>query len=145
MESGCKPVPCFSPLTAWRGRRRNKNGRLPVVFDRRESSGVEIELPCGQCVGCRLEYSRQWAMRCMHEASLWPENSYLTLTYGDGHLPVNGSLRKADFQKFMKRLRKKNPGKRIRYYQCGEYGEELKRPHYHALLFNHAFRSESVV
>jgi hypothetical protein len=28
-----------------------------------------LKIPCGRCIGCRLEYSRQWAMRCHHEAS----------------------------------------------------------------------------
>jgi hypothetical protein len=22
-----------------------------------------LKIPCGRCIGCRLEYSRQWAMR----------------------------------------------------------------------------------
>lgn len=38
----------------------------------------------------------------------------------------------------MKRLRKKFGGG-IRYYYCGEYGEKLGRPHYHAILFNFDF------
>lgn len=43
-----------------------------------------------------------------------------------------------DFQNFMKRLRKRY-GKGIRFFHCGEYGERLRRPHYHALLFNFDF------
>jgi len=98
-----------------------------------------ITLPCGQCTGCRLERSRQWAIRCSHEASLYDENSFITLTYKDDALPPYGSLQKAHFQKFMKRLRKANPGRKIRYYHCGEYGDDLGRPHYHACLFNYDF------
>ena len=98
-----------------------------------------LDLACGQCIGCRLERSRQWAVRCIHEASMYDENCFITLTYSDENLPWDGSLRKTDFQKFMKRLRKHYDEKTIRYFHCGEYGEQTLRPHYHALLFNHDF------
>lgn len=126
-------MPCYHPLEAWRGR---KGG---VVFDKSESCGARIQLPCGQCIGCRLERSRQWAVRCMHEASLHDENSFITLTYADEHLPSDGSLQKKDFQDFMKRLRWRYRDRSIRYFQCGEYGEQLARPHYHACLFGFDF------
>lgn len=71
----------------------------------------------------------------MHEASLHDEGCFLTLTYDDDHLPAGGTLVKRHFQLFMKKLRKLNPGKRIRFFHCGEYGEHNFRPHYHALLF----------
>ncbi len=94
-----------------------------------------LMIPCGQCIGCRLERSRQWAIRCTHEASLHEHNSFVTLTYNQASLPENGSLSKRHFQLFMKRLRKQyGPG--IRFYGCGEYGEKLGRPHYHVCLFN---------
>lgn len=77
-------------------------------------------------------------MRCMHEASLYRDNCFVTLTYSPENLPAGGTLVLPHFQMFMKRLRKRfGPG--IRYYACGEYGEVLQRPHYHALLFNHDF------
>lgn len=94
--------------------------------------------PCGQCIGCRLERSRQWAIRCVHEASLYDQNCTLTLTYDDEHLPENGSLHYRDAQLFFKRLRKKY-GRNIRFYLGGEYGETTKRPHYHIALFNFDF------
>jgi hypothetical protein len=80
-----------------------------------------------------------WAVRIVHEASLWPVNSFVTLTYAPDQLPQDGSLDKSHFQKFMKRLRKRFPDKKIRYFHCGEYGEQLQRPHYHAILFNVCF------
>jgi len=78
-------------------------------------------------------------MRCLHEASLYDDNCFITLTYDDEHLPSDLSLHKKDFQDFMKRLRKNYPDVNIRYYHCGEYGEEKQRPHYHACLFNFDF------
>ena len=100
-----------------------------------------MKVPCGQCVGCRLERSRQWAVRCVHEAQMHDRNCFITLTYDDEHLPPGGTLVLAHFQKFMKRLRKEY-GAGIRYYHCGEYGEEFGRPHYHACLFNHDFEDK---
>lgn len=98
-----------------------------------------MTLPCGQCVGCRLERSRKWAVRCFHEASLHDENSFVTLTYSPESVPVDGSLDVRTFQLFMKRLRKKFSSSRIRFFHCGEYGAEFGRPHYHVLLFGFDF------
>lgn len=83
-------------------------------------------------------------MRCMHEASLYEDNCFITLTYSDDHLPYGGSLRLEDFQCFMKRLRKKFAPRLIRFFHCGEYGEKLGRPHYHALLFNFDFADKEL-
>lgn len=74
-------------------------------------------------------------MRCMHEASLWEYNCFITLTYDDEHLPPSGSLVPEDYVLFMKRLRKRY-GNGIRFFHCGEYGAKLQRPHHHAILFN---------
>jgi len=69
----------------------------------------------------------------MHEASLHDRNSFLTLTYAED--PI--SLRVDDLQRFFKRLR--NRGSKVRYYACGEYGEDLGRPHFHVCLFGEDF------
>lgn len=90
---------------------------------------------CGQCLGCKLEYSRQYAVRCMHEAKLYDKNCFITLTYKDAPL----SLSRRDCQLFLKRLRKEFSDVRIRYYLSGEYGPQTRRPHYHACLFNFDF------
>lgn len=112
-----------------------------VVFDLKKGYDVvqDLRIPCGQCIGCRLERSRQWAMRCIHEASLYEENCFITLTYSEEHLPDLRSLDYTQFQLFMKRVRKRYSPKRIRFFMCGEYGDEGSRPHYHACLFNHNF------
>lgn len=78
-------------------------------------------------------------MRCLHEAQLHEDNMFLTLTYDDEHLPYGGTLVKKDFQDFMKRYRKRLGGAPLQYFHCGEYGDEKRRPHYHALLFGHQF------
>lgn len=78
----------------------------------------------------------------MHEASLHEDNCFLTLTYSDENLPRNGSLDRSAMPRFFKRLRRR--GVRCRYYQCGEYGEENGRPHYHAAVFGFGFPDRTV-
>ena len=126
-------MPCYHPMPAV----RMVDGS--VKFISRNKRGVDgtLELPCGQCIGCRLERSRQWAVRCLHEASLHENNSFITLTYDDASMPLGGSLCYRDFQLFMKRLRKVT-GK-VTFYCGGEYGEQLSRPHYHACIFGFDF------
>lgn len=163
-------MPCYSPL---KGYKDPETGGLKF-----KGSGTEetMEVSCGACLGCRLDRSRMWALRITHEASLYERghgNTFLTLTYNDEHIPKDWSLTKpirdangkqiksSDFQLFMKRLRKgvdkvdkeqKLPKRKIKYYQCGEYGNickhgihldkvkcplcNLGRPHHHAILFN---------
>ncbi len=98
-----------------------------------------IQLPCGQCSGCRLERSRSWAVRCVHEASLHDENCFITLTFNNHYLDPIGSLDKRTFQLFMKRLRKEIAPGKVRFFHCGEYGSKMKRPHHHACLFGFDF------
>lgn len=132
-------MPCYFPIKGFRSRTVNKSGKRGIVFNPREGfHDLPVSVPCGQCIGCRLERSRQWAVRCMHEASLYSSNCFITLTFSDDYLCPSGSLCKADFQKFMKRLRKRF-GKGVRYFHCGEYGEKFSRPHHHACLFNFDF------
>lgn len=135
---------CYHPLQGWQSRYKSATGGYKIVFDKRESYGIEMAVPCGQCIGCRLDRSRSWAIRCVHEAELHDQNSFITLTYNNLHLPENGTLIKSDFQKFMKRLRKNIHPRKIRYYHCGEYGEKMGRPHYHACLFGYDFEDKQI-
>lgn len=141
---------CYYPLSGYRSKEINPStGKRAIVFNKEDGyADRPVKLPCGQCVGCRLERSRQWAVRCYHEASLYDRNCFLTLTYDDLSLPwvrskekkraVVGSLHPPDFVNFMKRLRKKY-GEGIRFYHCGEYGPLNFRPHHHCIIFNHDF------
>lgn len=137
-------MPCYYPLTACYDKCCiTENGRHPLRFFKQGEpipSGVEtFQVACGQCIGCRLKRAREWAVRCMAEASFYERNIFITLTYDDENLPSDFSLHKDHFQKFMKRLRKRFPDEHIRFFHCGEYGSENLRPHYHAILFNFDF------
>lgn len=94
------------------------------------------EVPCGQCMACRLNYGKDWSIRIMHEAKKYDISIFLTLTYDDDNIPENGSLQKRDVQLFLKRLRRALEPREIRYYLSGEYGDKFGRPHYHVILFN---------
>lgn len=124
-------MPCYHPLNAWRS-------AIGVTFHCIIDS-TPLKLPCGRCIGCRLDRSRQWAVRLMHELRFHEESSFITLTYAPEHLPYHGGLELKHFQDFMKRLRKSSDPKRIRFFHAGEYGEEFGRPHYHAIIFGESF------
>lgn len=133
-------MPCFHPLKGYHAR-----SGTGIAFNRKLGwEDRPMSVPCGQCIGCRLERTRQWAIRCLHESELHEQNSFLTLTYNDEHLPTGATLVKRDFQTFMKRLRKELHPKKIRFYHCGEYGDKNRRPHYHALIFGHSFPDRQI-
>jgi len=96
-----------------------------------------VPLPCKQCITCKLERKRQWAVRITHESQMHDQNCFITLTYSDDHLPDDGSLDVTHWQLFAKTFR--NQIGKFRYYHCGEYGDLTRRPHYHAAIFGHDF------
>lgn len=162
---------CYKPLC---GCRDKLTGEVKVLSrnlynpDQPERFGEELfPIPCGNCIGCRLDYSRFWADRLLAELTQHAKACFITLTYADPYLPkkrkcldyINGEcdddgnlieiespfspLVKKDVQDFMKRLRKRFPNDRIRYYATGEYGEK-GRPHYHIILFGCDFSDDRV-
>lgn len=137
-ERWLSDVSCTRPLRAYRDRVTRD---VRVGWDR--GTGDVLELPCGKCVGCRLDRAYGWTVRIMHEAQLSDRNVCATLTYDDGHLPPSLSLEYRDFQLFMKRLRRRLVGadgqRPVRFFVCGEYGKQTSRPHFHAILFNFVF------
>tara|TARA_Y100001968_G_C19441130_1_gene762565 strand:+ start:578 stop:1495 length:918 start_codon:yes stop_codon:yes gene_type:complete len=144
-------MPCYSPLTAYRTFVKNEP---KIVFNKPSGQSPYSEqkgfnIPCGRCWGCRLNYARQWAIRCTHEAQYYEEDlklpsCFITLTF-DPKIRNPVSLNKRDFQLFMKRLRKKYSNIPIRYFHSGEYGEKRGRPHYHAILFGADFNHDRVL
>lgn len=137
---------CDTPLKGYRSLERHlETGKPLITFNplKALNSTNPIMMPCGQCMGCRLERSRQWALRMSHEAQLYDHNSFITLTFDDEHLPSTNSINVRDWQLFMKRLRASIPHK-IRFYACGEYGDLNLRPHYHAIIFNHQFTPKTL-
>lgn len=150
---------CFRPMVGIpKEGERTVNGKpvykwcaMPSYGDYKLKPGC-IVVPCGKCLGCRLDYSRRWADRMMLELDTEKKGIFVTLTYNDEHLPISydqetgeakgPTLYKKDCQDFMKRLRREFDGKdghpgpvKIRYFLAGEYGSKRCRPHYHAIIF----------
>jgi hypothetical protein len=128
-----------------------------------------MQVPCGQCIGCRLQRSREWADRCVLESLQYPPNHCwcVTLTYSDeafvrrdkhgnllhpskvivvrnedGLVNERFNLYPRDLELFFKRLRKTFAPfgyDNIRYFVGAEYGDRGQRPHFHLLLFNISF------
>lgn len=93
------------------------------------AGGKWMQIPCGQCDGCRMARAQVWSNRMFWERDYWTSASFNTLTLED---EGDGSVHKRHLQLFFKRLRKK---RKVSYYACGEYGETYGRPHYHAVIF----------
>lgn len=134
-----------------------KDAEASKEFHQKLQNGKNIKsvkmIPCGQCISCRLNKSRDWANRIMLEAKEFACNYFVTLTYEDQYLPIKRcyndetgeiitgfTLKKEDLEKFNHDLRqywkRKFNHDGIRYYSCGEYGSENLRPHYHCIIFN---------
>lgn len=128
-------MPCYSPQRGCIV--ESPLGRRISFF--RGAKGQGVSLPCGRCIGCRLERSRQWAVRLMHESEMHSEACFITLTYDPKFLPLDGSISVQHCQSFMKRLRARLAPLKVRFFLCGEYGEKLQRPHYHAIIFGYSF------
>ena len=108
---------CTSPVVGYRA----PSG---VVFSDTKVAGDQVLLPCGRCIGCRLDRSRDWALRCVHESKLYDQNCFITLTYDDEQMASSCTLVPEHLQMFWKRLRRAIEPVRIRYFACGEYGDD---------------------
>lgn len=87
-------------------------------------------------MACRVNTSRIWTARLMLEAQSHVCPMFVTLTYKEE--PDGGNLRKDQLSAAIHRLRsavaRRDRGS-VRFYACGEYGDQLGRPHYHAAIY----------
>ena len=143
---------CYHPLYAYKSKFVNpQTGKAVIKFTLKPSDVNKYEpiaLPCGQCIGCRIDHSRDWANRLMLERQYHDSAWFCTFTYDDDHVPRSWypdpetgeaipslTLNKRDVQLLMKRIRRHFPDDKIRFFACGEYGGQTFRPHYHAIIF----------
>lgn len=142
---------CTNPVTAWYSNALNPTGKRSIIFSPRQRyKGSDTQyispltIPCGKCPHCRASQSLMWSIRAYHESTLHEQNSFITLTYDDAHLPLDGKIDKKHLQDFFKRLRKSVYPTKLRYIACGEYGGQTRRPHYHAIIFGFDFLSDKI-
>lgn len=142
---------CFHPMTAF----RQEGGG--ISFRETKHSLGSIQLPCGQCVGCRMRRASEWCIRLQHEFRMHDcVACFTTRTYSEANLPVDGGLHYSDVQKADRAMRR--AGLKFRHYTVGEYGTKpghpfmnifgqtsLGRPHYHSIMFGQDFRQDRVV
>jgi len=122
-------VACHHPFRMWR-----LDGK--VSLRRPESDDREaVDMPCGGCLGCRMDRARSWAIRCSLELQDHEKACWITLTYSDENLPAYRSVRRNHLSGYIKRLRARLSPEKVRFFGCGEYGERGGRPHYHAILY----------
>lgn len=139
---------CYHPLSGWPVESSGKLQYHPLGSYSPDLKRVDpriIPIPCGRCVGCRLDYSRAWADRMMLELETAGCAVFITFTYDNDHVSyccwddtgelAGLTLNKRDWQLFMKRLRKAFPDRQLTFYASGEYGEHTHRPHMHAIVF----------
>lgn len=99
-----------------------------------------MDVPCGKCIACRINKRREWTQRLLHEQSFASTSCFVTITYDQDHVPINGDglmeVCKHDIQLYHRYIRKKYPDVTFRFFLNSEYGPETQRPHYHAIYYN---------
>lgn len=117
---------------------------------------VQSSIPCGGCLGCRLDKMALWSARAVSELKKG-RNAFVTFTYNSYELPFNSNavlptLSKVHIHNYLDNLRHlvKNSGvlpfgcrPDYKYYVVGEYGDSFQRPHYHCLFFGLDFKDMS--
>lgn len=120
--------------------------------------GVDIIVPCGHCIACRINRREEWTTRIVHETAFSSSALFVTLTYNEESVPwydydcvpVQVCNRK-DIQDFIHRIRKTFEGlespPKIRYFIGSERGPTTHRPHYHGIIWNlpEGFNNQSFI
>lgn len=123
--------------------------KYPMELSKKKST----PFGCGDCLPCRINRRRIWTSRLLLEARLHSDVSFLTLTYHDDYLPstvqvdeVKGKIyapfsldpehHRLFMMNFRNRLRREL-GREVRFYMCGEYGDTTQRPHFHYILYGY--------
>lgn len=146
---------CNRPIPAYYSRDINESGKRGLTFNPKYAYNGPLKeyreflsIPCNKCAGCKADQALMWSIRAYHESTLHEQNCFLTLTYDDDHLPIDGKISKYEMQTFIKRLRKHQahyfPADKLRYIACGEYGGLTRRPHYHAIIFGRDWLDQKV-
>lgn len=124
---------------------RSPGGVKGITKTYKEGRLAGTPFPCGYCLPCRIQKGREWTARLLLENMAHTLSCFVTLTYSEEKIPEYGSLRPDHLRNFLKRLRNYISPTKIRYYACGEYGDESLRPHYHLMLFGIGYESEKLI
>ncbi|AXH77778.1 MAG: putative replication initiation protein [Microviridae sp.] len=131
---------CSRPGFAWESMDINPSGKRSLVFSPRNArphSGREV--PCGKCTPCKMNASRDWAVRLYHEVLHSPVACVATLTLDDNHLVERIEELRPVVKAFKMRLQRSGIDHRS-HWLC-EYGGKFDRAHCHAVFLNEDFRN----
>lgn len=124
----------------------------PIILNQKSKYSSlcrRVEVPCNNCLGCRIDKLMLWQARCNSEYIKY-RSAFVTFTYDDYNLPYKTSssmfptLVRLDLHKYIDNIRHKVKKlslipdgccKDFHYFGCGEYGDSFQRPHYHVLFF----------
>ena len=121
---------CFHPIA---GYQKKDNGQF-TFSPKNRGELVPMTIRCGRCIGCRLDYAKEWSVKGYYElqSEYVEKGCFLTLTFATEHLHSDKGLRKSDIRLFMNRLRqyiyrKEEKWRTIKSMNVGEY--EIGRAH----------------
>lgn len=114
---------------------------------------ASLLVPCGKCYNCLTRRQKEIVFRfeqALYKAPIINgfQAAFITFTYSPENLPISKyskypTIRKKDMQKCRMRYRKlceikygRNLFPPLKFLECGEYGSQYNRPHYHMLVIN---------
>lgn len=132
----CEDINCMMCKNPYTRLAHGVSGMKKLTPEQRQAA---MPFGCGRCLPCRINKARIWTHRILLEQMVSDGTCWCTFTYSDEFIPDKGSLKKDDYQKLIKRIRRRFESRKIRYFGVGEYGNEKGRPHYHIIFFNIRF------
>jgi hypothetical protein len=132
---------CGNPVLVIPGKNGNIYRNWLAASDIHRQTATQV-FDCGKCLHCRKKRSSELAMRCVLNASMYPKNSFLTLTYDENKKGYHNEMDYSDIQNFKKRLRRSVKHK-IEIFNVHEYGKKGKK-HWHAIVFGHDFNDKTI-
>ncbi|QCS36143.1 replication initiator protein [Capybara microvirus Cap1_SP_140] len=142
---------CLHPRHVWYDKVHRSKISFDPVYD---YFWQEIEIPCGNCIGCLRRRSADWTIRLLGEHHFetfhnsqnnpYKQFSFITLTFDDYSLPddYQENLHMELLSEFFRHLRDNNRKHGLpvpKFFGCGERGKTTKRLHYHALVYGENF------
>lgn len=134
---------CIDPVLCYTGQNSRKFRHFSLASPEFKALHQQV-FNCGKCIFCRKRKASELAMRCVLHASLYKQNSFLTLTYDEKLPSYHNNFEYSDIQLFKKRLRSfvsYSFDRKIEIFNVHEYGKNGKK-HWHLVLFNFDFTED---
>lgn len=136
--------PCIDPILVTFDSKGKRHFRHFTLSSEHHIKHHQLRFDCKKCIHCRKARAYELAARCTLHASLYKENSFLTLTYDESKPEYHNNFQYKDVQDFKKRYRQyvsRTLKRRVEIFNVHEYGRNGKK-HWHLIVFNHDFSEE---